>query len=573
MGLNDLHIEKLNLDVLAPSHQGNYQAFMQQITNEIQHNVLSKIEADLEMSPLKLGASDVFIDKLNLDLSGLLEENWQDALSDKVVQQITKVLEEQQHQQELFRNSNVDALNFWYQIRYFYRWGVFPFGNDQDDALTLQIWESKLQKSDFYLDILEKSRRLLQADQTHLKRILNQHSKSYLSDLINPLFTVIESDFLFECLEFNPLGFQFASDFLKICFSSLELKSAETKSIFYQLGKTEFVGKDFLNDLSINEPTFYKKHQNLIQKSFNLSTPNELTDLLKLKCSTELFSFIAFLREDTRLREKLDAHLQNYFEGNSNLEDVSTWIKNFIRFIPRIKTLSNLVVDLNDTQTSKRAGFKNYSDALHSLISALEKKQEIREVEQEEPFEKKDPTHFLAPNAGLVLLNPFFPTLFKNLGIQSEKGKWASDHAQAVAIYLLNYLATNKLETTEEQLILCKLLTGFPIKEPLDTWEQLCQQSPTIDFEKELIRKLEEVELPNLLEIIHQNWYPMRNCTWPGLRNDFLARTGKLELEENKQPILTINKNALDVLLPHIKWGISMIKYSWMEDVLNVEWG
>jgi len=65
----------------------------------------------------------------------------------------------------------------------------------------------------------------------------------------------------------------------------------------------------------------------------------------------------------------------------------------------------------------------------------------------------------------------------------------------------------------------------------------------------------------------------MRNCTWEGLRTDFLTRNARIHQTNSMQYVLTVEQHTFDLMLPFKEWGISMIKYSWMEEVLYVEWG
>ncbi|MCC7453604.1 MAG: hypothetical protein IT222_05515 [Crocinitomix sp.] len=577
MAIDDLHIEKLNLNVFTTNHP-SYQQFLQEITHDIQHTVLPKIEADLKNSKLKLGASDVVINQLNVELNWTQQKNWQETLSAKIVKQLTEVYLDKQNLQEFSKDIAFDLSNSWQQIRYFYRWGTFPFPNRSFSTSSLQNWENEVRKSDFYAEILEKTRFLIDSNNNNLRRILNQHSKSFISDLIKPLFAKPENEFLMECLTLNAKGFQFVNDVPKISFDSNQLKVNEHNLALNQLNQFTLFGKDFLTELSINETVFYKKNQKIIDNLVKNGHQN-LTDLLKANCTYDLYQFIDFLRDDSQLKEKLDSHLLNHFIQNPYPHDLQTWLTKFAKSISKNIAPSNLIVELVDSQ--KRKGREDFSNTIRLFIAELQKNHpnESSAFEGENSVEKQDelpqtkaPTHIFIANAGLVLLNPFLPTFFKNLGLQTEKGDWLSKHEQMVAIYLLNFIATSEMEATEDLLILGKLLTGFPLDEPLENWEVICQQSSVIDLESDLIKKLTNNELPNILEIIHQNWYPMRNCTWTGLQTDFLTRPGLLELKENKQLKLTTEPHALDVLLPHIKWGISMIKYSWMEDVLLVEW-
>lgn len=175
------------------------------------------------------------------------------------------------------------------------------------------------------------------------------------------------------------------------------------------------------------------------------------------------------------------------------------------------------------------------------------------------------PEELMIENAGIVLLNPFFPVLFKNFNLLSEKGEWNSMEDQARAIYLLHYFATGIIGATEDEVLLLKILVGYDLEEVLPNAESVFKE--WINERSEQLISEEE----NLLNAVRDNWKTMKNCSWEGLRRDFLRRSGTLSTEITQQT-LTIDPHALDVLLPYKNWGVSLIKYSWMNEMLHVDW-
>lgn len=209
------------------------------------------------------------------------------------------------------------------------------------------------------------------------------------------------------------------------------------------------------------------------------------------------------------------------------------------------------------------------------LIGEIEKK-----ALQGEPQLISDPMKtllenedILAPYSGLVLLNPFLPQLLRNLNLLNEKNEWSTDQDQIWAMFTLHYLASgNKSHIPEDELILLKLLTNYPLDEPVNAIESQKGYAPFKSEEGQILLTKINAEMENILEAVRANWRPMRNCSWKGLRQDFLSRTGTLH-QKNEQLVLTVKPHALDMMLPHKNWGHSMIKYSWMDEVLYVEWG
>ena len=51
----------------------------------------------------------------------------------------------------------------------------------------------------------------------------------------------------------------------------------------------------------------------------------------------------------------------------------------------------------------------------------------------------------------------------------------------------------------------------------------------------------------------------------------FLQRSGKLFSKDDKL-YLQVEQSAIDILLDHLPWNLSVIKLPWMPDILRVEW-
>lgn len=159
-------------------------------------------------------------------------------------------------------------------------------------------------------------------------------------------------------------------------------------------------------------------------------------------------------------------------------------------------------------------------------------------------------------NAGLVILNPFLMGLFKNVGYVEEK-QWISEELQQRAICLMQYMATGKQEFGEFDLLLNKVLTGYPLEQSLPADIQLS------DFE---IQEANEV-----LNSLIKHWSALKNTSVQSVQTTFLLREGKLTIKD-LQWVLQVEQQTVDILLNKLPWGISIIKFPWMEKRLHVEW-
>jgi len=169
-------------------------------------------------------------------------------------------------------------------------------------------------------------------------------------------------------------------------------------------------------------------------------------------------------------------------------------------------------------------------------------------------FEDENPV-FIS-NAGLVLLHPFFTNLFDNVGY-TENNQWVSEAVQQRALVLSQFLTSGTNEYAEYDLLLNKILTGYPIDDPLPDELKLS------DFEK--------AEADDLLNAVINHWRALKNTSIPSLQNTFLQREGRMVKKESGW-LLQVEQKAFDILLDKIPWGFSTIKTPWMEEILSVEW-
>lgn len=161
-----------------------------------------------------------------------------------------------------------------------------------------------------------------------------------------------------------------------------------------------------------------------------------------------------------------------------------------------------------------------------------------------------------AQHAGLVLIHPFLNSLFKHLGLLDGK-LFAGIEAQEKAIYLLHYVATGKTKAEEYELVLPKILCGYPVDLPVNTGIKLSG------------KELDEAD--DMLQAAIVSWDILKSTSSEGLREGFLQRNGKV-LVHNEKVSIQVEKSAIDVLLDHLPWNLSIIKLPWLDEILKVEW-
>ncbi len=157
--------------------------------------------------------------------------------------------------------------------------------------------------------------------------------------------------------------------------------------------------------------------------------------------------------------------------------------------------------------------------------------------------------------AGLVILHPFLPELFRSLDLLSDR-QFRHPQAQRRAVALLSYLTFGDLVIPDYTLLLPKLLAAWAWVEPL----------PPYDLTEE-----DRLACDELLAAVLRHWSALRSSSADWLRDAFFWRDGRLTpVDQGWQ--LTIERRAQDVLLSHLPWGIGVIHLPWMADQLYVNW-
>jgi hypothetical protein len=159
-------------------------------------------------------------------------------------------------------------------------------------------------------------------------------------------------------------------------------------------------------------------------------------------------------------------------------------------------------------------------------------------------------------HAGVVLLHPFLHTFFKKRELV-KNGEFVDTQKHGRSICLLHLLADSGTEVQEYNLVLAKLLCGWPLQKPVNT---------AIEFTQE-----EKEEVRNLLTAAIAQWEILKNSSPAALQQGFLQREGKLFFRGERW-YLQVEKKPLDILLGHLPWTISMVKLPWMKHLLSVEW-
>lgn len=159
-------------------------------------------------------------------------------------------------------------------------------------------------------------------------------------------------------------------------------------------------------------------------------------------------------------------------------------------------------------------------------------------------------------NAGLILAHPFLKELFRRANCLDKNGQFLSSK-QFYAIHLLHFLGTGEEQAMEHELTFEKFLCAVPLGMPIERKVDLLDQ--------------DKIQCNDLLKAMISNWSALKNTSPEGLRQTFILREGKLDLQKSPTK-LYVGRKAFDVLLDKLPWSISVVKLPWMNDLLFVDW-
>ncbi len=193
---------------------------------------------------------------------------------------------------------------------------------------------------------------------------------------------------------------------------------------------------------------------------------------------------------------------------------------------------------------------------IEKILSKKNPGEKVQEEHNKLLSESIPPEGIFIQNAGLVLTHPFLGSLFKRLQ-WLQNNEFTNVEAQIKAVFILHYLAIGEIAAPEHEMVICKLLCGYPLDEPLP--------AEIIFTEAELL------EATEMLTALIQQWDKLKNTSVAALREGFLQRAGKLFIK-NDSPNVQVESHAIDVLLDYLPWNLSMIKVPWLKEILRVEW-
>lgn len=157
-------------------------------------------------------------------------------------------------------------------------------------------------------------------------------------------------------------------------------------------------------------------------------------------------------------------------------------------------------------------------------------------------------------NAGLVILQSYFPILFDRLGIV-ERREFISYEKQLEAVHYLQYIVTGQTKTEEHFLVLNKILCGLDVTTPIKGGIEITSE--------------EEQLIDGMIQSVISIWSAIGSSTVNGFRGNWLVREGILRETEDRWELI-VEKRPYDVLMMQYPLSFSIIKMPWMSKPIHV---
>jgi hypothetical protein len=202
---------------------------------------------------------------------------------------------------------------------------------------------------------------------------------------------------------------------------------------------------------------------------------------------------------------------------------------------------------------------------LQQVVEEKQNEPGITVLEEEEPVpvvpgvekEQDISSKFFIENAGIILLYPYLKKLFTDKGLLNDEADFKNEKDRLFACYLLQFIATGQASVKEYELVLNKILCGYPQEAAVSrTWDKKDANPEDADA---------------FLKSVIANWPKIGNTSPDGLRGSFLFRSGRLT-DEGSNWLLHVERKAWDLLLDTLPYPLSIIKLPWMIKPIYVQW-
>lgn len=580
----------------------NIDAFLQKEVFTLLENYFNEVDS-------KNPSHSIQLDKLNLDIAinqNLDFENFKEQILKKIIKQVEEVFEKEEKNIEGYKliNSQEKAIESFF---HFLETGTnawwttsnhdFKVVNDttfdeilNDESFSFK-WNNSLQKpivrtrfikqfSDVQIvNIIKKGILLKKDSKDSSTKIINIETiKKYIETSIAKnqlipnqrflaweivLLSLLETSGTSKAIIREKLSqlilsvFEFHKKNIFLEHKDLFIKEIENKIenqnelvLLAHLDKIVSIIEKKLEQVILKETELNTISNNQVTTQTETETKNTSETLNEVKIESETEIENAKKTENlTEAENGAKIELEKIQENNENLaQDQSS-----ILFKSKDAAISDDIKNIeNVSNKSKEETLSDHKKTIDKKDAVFEKEK----VKNEDRFDENDIiSESYVDNAGLVLIHPFLKSLFENCKLLNKDN---TINDPEVAAHLLHYVATGKEQDYENAMVFEKFLCNIPIAEPIERNITLSEEMKKEAF--------------TMLQAVLSNWDIMKKSSAELLQNEFLQRPGKLDINGDESPVITMERKTQDILLDKLNWNLSIIKLAWKKRIIYVNW-
>jgi hypothetical protein len=244
--------------------------------------------------------------------------------------------------------------------------------------------------------------------------------------------------------------------------------------------------------------------------------------------------------------------LEKYNLPDSFFEALTAW--SLPRYGDPAKAIQTIENKLNEGKPMKPSTLRR-GEKKKLVRNALQEARRQTRKQLSAPVKSEDKPEIFIHNAGLVLVHPYLPFLFEQLGLMRD-GKFIDEARARRAVMLLQYAVTGHDIAQEEEQVLNKLLCGLDI---------------TANSTHLKLKKQEKKLVNEMLTALSEHWSVIKGSAPDEVRGNWLVREGLLrECEEYWE--LVVKRQPYDILLDSLPFTLSPVKHPWMKKMIIIQW-
>ncbi len=167
-------------------------------------------------------------------------------------------------------------------------------------------------------------------------------------------------------------------------------------------------------------------------------------------------------------------------------------------------------------------------------------------------------TRYTANLCGMMLLAPFWGTLFRRLELLEKNEFKSSEHKLLAYQTILAIARIDEESPLELQDLIPRIIVGIPPENELSGLPQLTSE------------QIEEIT--KFISAVRSQWPVMINFSNRGFIESFLLRRGTVWKESDSKWMIEVEGYGSDIIMQTLPWGYATMKFPWTSYMIFTEW-